>query len=253
MTDAELLVLDQIGFVPGPGEEEGAFLNRVERTKEKFAKGEWIPDSHWSWIREYLDQMFHVKPLYICAFYSNRGLAPWQGAASWIEGRELHSVQLREKLRRGSYLGIYSREEILAHEAVHAIRSGFDEDRSEEFFAYMTSEKRWRRIFGPILQRPWEAWPFLVAITGGVIWPACYLAAAIWLGIGFFRLIRQHRQLKKAARQILERVGDERKTRAILFRLTDREIEAFSKGVKIEEYAQVQTELRWRVIWNYLY
>lgn len=249
MTDWELLALDRDGFIPGPGEDEASFLTRVEKVKENFQKGSWIPSAHWDWVREYLDRMFNVKPLYICAFYSNRSLMPWQGAACWIEGRALSSIQLREGLKKGSYLGIYSREEILAHEAVHAARSGFAENRCEEFFAYMTSEKKWRKVLGPILQRPWEAWPFLIGVVGGIIWPVCFLGAAFWSALGFCRLIRQHRQLKRAGDRLLARVGDARKARAILFRLTDEEIQKFSRGVNIEEG---QNCLRWRVIRSYL-
>lgn len=248
MTDSELFALDKMGFIPGPGEKEEPFLARVAKTKEQFENGTWIPESHWDWVREYLDQLVNVKPLYICAFYSNRRLAPWQGAAAWIESRSLNSIQLREGLRKGAYLGIYSREEILAHEAVHAVRSGFNENQCEEFFAYMTSEKRWRRVLGPILRRPWEAWPFLFCASVGVIWPAGYLGAAFWAALGFSRLIKQHWRLKRAAAKILEKTGDARTTRAILFRLTDEEIEKFSKGMNIELFAQKQNCLRWRVI-----
>ncbi|HSX10414.1 MAG TPA: hypothetical protein VLF94_01675 [Chlamydiales bacterium] len=252
MTDEELFALDRAGFIPGPKESEKDFLDRVAQTKENFEKGDWIPASHWSWVRESLNEIFNVKPLYICAFYSNRSLAPWQAAASWIEGRELKAIQLREGLRKGAYLRLYSREEILAHEAVHAARSGFDEDCYEEFFAYMTSEKKWRRVLGPIVQRPWEVWPFLAFVLAGAIWPLAYLGATLWLGVGFGRLITQHLRLRRASEQVFDIVRDTRKTRAIVFRLTDDEIRAFSKREKMEEYAQQQSCLRWRVIKNYL-
>lgn len=250
MTDRDLLALDKIGFIPGPEEKEVDFLARVDQAKEHFEKGEWIPEAHWDWVREYLGQMFDVKPLYIGAFYSNRRLAPWQGAAAWIDGRILNSIQLRKELKKGSYLKIYQREEILAHEAVHAARSGFNENRYEEFFAYMTSEKRWRRVLGPIVQRPWEVWPFLLCTLIGILWPIGYLGAAVWAALGFSRLIQQHRRLNKAAAHILKRTQDARATRAILFRLTDQEIEQFSKGEDL--FAQKQTCLRWRIIRNYL-
>jgi hypothetical protein len=251
MTDADLLTLDKMGFIPGPHEDEKIFLARVEKTKKNFEQGSWIPESHWDWVRQYLDLMYDVKPLYICAFYSNKGLAPWQGAAAWIEGKALNSIQLREGLRKGSYLGLYRREEILAHEAVHAARSGFNEDRFEEFFAYQTSEKKWRRVLGPLIQRPWEVWPFLVAIVLGALWPLFYLAASLWALAGFARLIQRHRQLKRASCQILDFVRDPRRTRAILLRLTDREIEFFAKGINFEKYAEEQTSLRWKVIRSY--
>jgi hypothetical protein len=252
MTDEELIALDKMGFIPGPGESEESFLMRVGKTQKKFAEGSWIPDAHWAWVREYLGQLFDVKPLYICAFYSNHRLAPWQGGAAWIDGKALSAIQLRENLRKGSYLGIYRREEILAHEAVHAARSGFNENRCEEFFAYMTSEKKWRRILGPIVQSPWEVWPFLLGALLGAVWPIGYLVAGVWAGLGFFRLIKQHLRLRRASLNLLKEVGKAEIARAVLFRLTDREIKQLSQGVSIHLLCDKQTDLRGRVIRNYL-
>jgi len=248
MTDQELLDLNKEGLIPGPGEDEKNFIERVDFTKKRFTEGSWIPDAHWDWVRLFLDDVFDVKPLYICAFYSNKGLTPWQGAASWIEGRRLNSVQLRVRLKRGSYLRMYRREEILAHEAVHGVRCGFNEDRYEEFFAYMVSDKKWRRVLGPILQRPWEAWPFLLCSLGGMFWPICYTGAALWAGLGFCRLIKGHLKLRKASNKVFTLLGCAHKSRAVLFRLTDEEIERFSKGEDVKEYAKMQNELRWRLI-----
>ena len=253
MTDEELLQLDRSGFIPGPGEKEDDFLTRVATTKKKYEGGQWIPEAHWDWVREYLNDLFYVKPLYICAFYSDKGLTPWQGAASWLEGRNLSAVQLREGLKKGRYLGLYRREEILAHEAVHGIRSGFNEEMSEEFFAYMTSEKKYRRILGPIIRRPWEVWPFLLCLIGGMFWAFLYLWGTLWAGLGFIRLIKQHLLLNRAAAHIFKKTKDVRKTRAILFRLTDEEIKLFSKNqIAIDFFAAKQNCLRWRVIRSYL-
>lgn len=253
MTDQELLALDQIGFIPGPKEEEEAFLARVQKTKERYEKGDKIPEAHWDWVREFLYELFHVKPLYICAFYSNKGLTPWQAAAAWIEEKKIDSIQLRKGLEKGTYLKVYKREEILAHEAVHSARSGFNETVSEEFFAYMTSEKKWRRVLGPILRRPWEAWPFLLFCLAGSLWPVFYWGSALWAGIGFYRLISQHLRLKRAADHIYKKVKDFKRVRAILFRLTDQEIVQFSKNtVCISQFAKNQNCLRWRIIKSYL-
>jgi hypothetical protein len=250
MKDLDLYRLNQSGWIPGPKESEEEFLQRVERSKRRFERGEWIPDAHWQWVREFLGKMFDVKPLYICAFYSNRSLAPWQGAASWIEGRDLCSVQMRTQLKKGSYLGLYRREEILAHEAIHAARSGFDEGRFEEFFAYMASEKKWRRILGPIVRRPWEVWPLFLFMVGGIFFPLCYLGVMGWMSAGFVRLIRGHFVLRKASEALLGKVRDESKVRAILFRMTDLEIESLAKGKSLCELAQ--NDLRWKVIQCYL-
>ena len=252
MTDQELLALDNIGFLPGPNEKEEDFLARVEKTKKKFETGDWIPASHWDWTSHFLHELFNVKPLYICAFYSNRSLTPWQGAASWIEGGELHSIQLRERLRKGHYFGLYDREEILAHEVVHATRSAFTGGKYEEFFAYMTSRKKWRRVLGPIVQRPWEVWPLLVFLLVGVIWEGGFLFATLWIGAGLIRLVQRHSRLKRASDRMHEMVLNARIVRSILFRLTDEEIDHFSSHGSIETYAKVQNSLRWRVIRNYL-
>ncbi len=248
MTDEELLDLNGKGLIPGPGELEEDFSRRVEEVKKKYEAGTWIPRAQWEWVSIYLKKLFDFEPFYLPAYYSNRGLSIWQGAASWIEGRKIVAIQMREGLRKGRYLGLYRREEILAHEAVHAARSGFDEDRNEEFFAYLTSEKRWRRALGPIVRRPWEVWPFVLFCASGMFVEEFFLGAALWAGLGFWRLVRQHRVLDRASKKILEGVGDEGKARAILFRLTDDEIARFAKGEKIAEYMETQNCLRWKVI-----
>lgn len=252
MTDDDLLALDKSGFLPGPGENEAEFIARVERTKKKFESGNWIPEPHWDWVRTYLSELFDVKPLYICAFYSNKNLAPWQGAASWIDGRRLDSVQLRKALKKGSYLGLYRREEILAHEAVHAARSGFNESVYEEFFAYMTSEVKWRRILGPIVRRPWEIWPLFIFLILGVFSPLFYWGASIWLIFGFTRLIRNHTTLNRAGNEILKHLPDLKLMRSVLLRLTDEEIQGFAKGRDFLATAKNRNCLRWRIINCYL-
>jgi hypothetical protein len=259
-----LLELNREGFFPGPKETEKAFFQRVEEAKKYFLSSpeKWIPPAHWDWVNHSLEEIFDFRPLFFPALYSNVSLAPWQGAAAWIEGRSICVIQLRERFKKGAYLGLYQREEILAHEAVHAARCAFEEGRNEEFFAYMTSEKKWRRVLGPLLRSPWEIWPFLVGVTGGlfgelaaiywegaeVIYPLCFLGSAIWLSLGFYRLIRQHRILRRAAEHMRRSSVDERQVRAILLRLTDEEIERFSKGEEIETYAKAQTCLRWALI-----
>lgn len=230
MTDEELLRLNQEGFIPGPGESEEAFLARVQASR-----GDHVPSE---WVGLHLRQLFDFRPGCLPAFYSNRSLAPWQGAAVWIEGRTVKAVQLRKALKSGSYLGLYNRDEILAHEAVHAARAAFEESVNEEFFAYMTSQKKWRRVLGPIVRRPWEVWPVLLGAVMGAWMPVFYWVTTLWMGWGFVRLIRQHACLRKAAK------GLGKNARAILVRLTDQEIEQLAKGEKLK----AKEELRWRLL-----
>lgn len=251
MTDEELLGLNQEGFIPGPHESERDFLDRVASFGRDMVKlsGEKVPEAHWQWVREHLREVFDFEPDSLPAFYSNRLLAPWQGAATWTLDGRLMGIQLREQMRRGSFLwGLYQRSEILAHEAVHAARSAFRENKNEEFFAYLTSESKWRRALGPVVRRPWEVWPFLVGMLVGVFWPGGWWGAAFWLMLGCGRLVRQHRILARATQHLLREVEDPRIARAILVRLTDREIHHFARIGNIREYAEQETSLRWRLI-----
>ena len=246
LTDSELLLLNAQGFFPGPSESEEDFVKRAAAAKAVCEEEGQIPRAHWDWARVRLKELFDFEPRCLPAFYSNKGLAPWQGAASWIEKGRLVSVQLREGLRKGGYMG-YSRGEILAHEAVHAARSAFDEAASEEFFAYMTSEKWRRRALGPIVQRPWEVWGLFIGFAAGILFPLGNLLGTAWVAAGFWRLMRLHRKMRGAGKNLLAAVG-ERKARAILVRLTDLEIDLFAKGEHLFDYAGRQKCLRWRLI-----
>jgi hypothetical protein len=177
-------------------------------------------------------------------YYSNEKLAPWQGAACWIGEDRIPRLQLRDGFRKGSYLKLYSRGEILAHESVHAARAAFDEPENEEFFAYATANCKWRRIFGPIFQRVWEPWLLLACLTLGLFWEIGWMLSAVLMIGGFWRLIRRHVRLSKAFKNLMGRVKDIKAVRAILFRLTDREIQIFSRGGWMEG----DETLRWRLI-----
>ena len=247
MTDEELLSLNQSGFIPGPDETEPDFVKRVESTKQAFFKlgVSAIPPSHWDWVGNTLRELFDFTPSCLPVFYSNSSLMPWQGAAAWVERGQILAIQLRDSLKKGSFLGIYQRSEILAHESVHAARSAFPFDRWDEFFAYKTSKASWRRVLGPIVQRPWEVWPFLVFCLLGSFFPAFFLGSALWMGLGFYRLIRCHRILRLAC-AFLKKIGLTSKTaRSLLVRLTDSEIVNLARGVVP---ALKETNLRGRLI-----
>ncbi len=252
LTQEELVAYNAQGLFPGPLETEEEFVNRIQALKESFSqvKEPMIPEVHWHWVRTYLKELFDFSPYFLPAFYSNRSLALWQGAASWIEDGKIVAVQLRKAFEKGSFLGIYSREEILAHEAVHAARSGFQESRFEEFFAYMTSENRFRRIMGPIIQRPFEVWPFVFFCCLGVFDSRAFLGAFFWMVLGFYRLIRAHWTLRKASQNLQKWVSSKKKIRSFLLRLTDCEIESLAKGMPIEAISD--TSLRWKLLSSYL-
>ncbi len=250
MTDEELLGLNESGFIPGPNESETDFLARVERVKQSFLKlgVTAIPSAHWDFSRMQLAKLFDFMPACLPAFYSNASLMPWQGAAAWVERGRVVAIQLRKAFSKGSFLKIYHRSEILSHEASHAARSAFPSDRWDEFFAYMTSDASWRRVLGPIIQRPWEVWPFLICSLLGSFFSLFFLGAAIWLFLGFWRLFLGHLTLRKAG-LFLQTIGcSKQKARSILFRLTDDEIRkiASAENIFVENNSK---DLRWRLIY----
>lgn len=249
MTDDELLSYNHQGFIPGPNESEDEFLHRVKSVKQAFLKlGDGaIPSSHWGWVTSHLNDLFGFVPHSLPAFYSNRSLTPWQGAAAWVEHGKIIAIQLRQAFKKGSFLGLYERDEILGHEAVHAARSAFPKDRWDEYFAYMTSEKAWRRVLGPIIQSPWEVWPFLIFCLSAVFFPLAFIGAAIWIGLGFYRLVSSHRILAKAGAALLQRGYSKSQARVILFRLTEDEIRNVSRGINIFAN-QNERNLRWRLL-----
>lgn len=235
MTDEELLFLNQSGFIPGPFESENEFRERIESTKQAFFKlgVSAIPSSHWDWVGNKLRDLFDFTPSCLPVFYSNRSLRPWQGAAAWVERGQILAIQLRESFKKGSFLRIYQRSEILAHESVHAARSAFPADSWDEFFAYMTSDRAWRRVLGPIVQRPWEVWPFLIFCFLGIALPLFFLGSLLWISAGFYRLIRAHRTLDQASRTLKKWGYSDLSVRSLLLRLTGSEIKDLAKGVDI--------------------
>lgn len=251
MTDEEIFSFNQAGFIPGPYESKDQFIKRIEATKQAYVKlgVASIPPAHFEWVEKKLLDLFDFSPKCLPAFYSNRALRPWQGAAAWVERGQVLAIQLRESFKKGSFLGIYKRSEILAHEAVHAARSAFPYDPWDEYFAYMTSGQAWRRVLGPIIQRPWEVWPFLIFCLLGPMIPIAFIAAAFWTSLGFIRLISRHLILRKASKTLQKKGYSEAQARYILFRLRDAEIRSLAKGKDLE----TNESLNSRLIQRYIY
>lgn len=248
MTDLELAALNESGFIPGPFETVIAFEARIERTKKLLDEKNSVPPAHWDWANGRLDSLFGFHPQSLPAFYSNDHLSIWQGAACWIDEGGVPLLQLRNGFKKGSYLRIYSREEVLAHEACHAARAAFDEEENEEFFAYATAGVRWRSVLGPMIRRSWEPWVGLGLFGLGILSPWALLGASGWIGAGFFRLCRQHLRLSQASWFLLGTLKDKKLVRSLLFRLTDKEIRGLSNGI----WPIDDGTLRWRLI-QYVY
>jgi hypothetical protein len=250
MKFSSLRALSDRGLIPGPKESHEDFFERV--TKTQFADYESVvPVEHWQSAFEITKRLFGFCPDWVSAHYSNDKLFFWEGAAVWLGPTFV--IQLRENFRKGSYLGIYKRDEVLAHEAVHAARMAFEEPRFEEIFAYLTSSNKWRKITGPLLRSPKEAL-FFIAATGLSLLATLFLNDAfialpfVMISLGFLRLVRTRRVFLAALARSKQYIQGN--AFAFLLHLTDEEISLFAKATqeKIEAYIKVQDSIRWDMI-----
>ncbi len=159
----DLKELNREGLIPGPDEGREAFFLRVERFR-KMRESSSIPLKDWEGAFAITVPVYDIRPLFVSAYYEDKNLPFWQAAATWIEG-DYPSIQLKTALKKGHFLGIYKREEILAHEAVHAARAAFSEPKFEEILAYRTSKNPLRRFLGPLFQYSYESYVFIFLLV----------------------------------------------------------------------------------------
>ncbi|MFN0065694.1 MAG: hypothetical protein ACKVOH_05610 [Chlamydiales bacterium] len=160
----------------------------------------------------------------IPVIYSNKGLRFWEGGCTWIdEGQAV--LQLRKSFAtKERYLWIYSKQELLQHEAVHLMRQHMKEPIFEEVLAYRTSSSRLRRFLGPFFRTPRESLlfvPLLLFLPFTMI--AYYLLGALTL-FGMIRLFWTQAKFKRALHHFTKELGSQEKALSHMLFLTDKEI-----------------------------
>ena len=288
ISDDQLLEFNRQGFVPGPGEADASFLDRVRRCLHfsnnlseylkresfdfPFKEADIVPIEVRHKAISKAAQAFDVDPQWVPAFYSNKGLAPWHGGGAWIFSDDegpLALFQLRESFRYSPrYLGLYDVDEIFAHEAVHVGRMAFEEPRYEEIFAYKTAKSKVRQWLGPLVQSSTEALVFvcvILVLTMLDVWllfsdSLSILSFALWLklvpvGMICFALLRLaflKRALARSLKRLREIVIKPSAVLPVAYRLTDKEIGSFSSmsAKEISAYAlrDKGRSLRWRLL-----
>ncbi|MBS0648453.1 MAG: hypothetical protein JSS10_04410 [Verrucomicrobia bacterium] len=205
INDASLLHYFQRGLIPGPTETEEEFLKRALQARS-------LTHSEWQEV----STPFAIAIDWVPLTYSNQQIAWWEGAATWISDEGLPSIQLRTRFQKGSFWG-YRREEVLAHEAVHAARARFEEPQFEEILAYFTAPQAWKRFLGPLFSRSWEPLVLLLSVLIGAYVPLIP-SAVIILALSW--LIYRQRAFKRCCRKL---------SFPLLLCLTDREIRSFAR------------------------
>ena len=278
---------NSLGIIPGPDETEAALAERADfcqNLEEHLVQkvGADLPfdlDDHST--KKFLEEVFPlteelygVAPRWVPLFFSNHQLAPWHGGCAWIFQLDEASptaafLQLRAQFRNSlTYLGLYHRKELIAHELAHVGRMLYQEPQFEEFFAYQSSRSTWRRWIGPIIQSSKESLLF-VLLLGVVImadlatfslgakmamiawWIKLLPVIVIFFGLG--RLLIRHRQLKKCL-FTLEKLFDLKSARHLLYRLRDKEIKQFARlspsQIQSEINERAKTSFRWHFLKN---
>ncbi|MBN2478956.1 MAG: hypothetical protein JXA94_01880 [Parachlamydiales bacterium] len=288
----ELIKLNKLGFIPGPNEKEKDFLLRVEystklikdpklffeehKQKPPFEIKEKIMRPRWNWTRAQLLSLFDISPTDLAIYYSDQNLSFLQPAATWIlsfgddNNIKIPLLQFRHVLRKKTYLWIYTLDEILAHEAVHAARVAFDEPKTEEIFAYLTASSHFRRVFGPIVKTNKDIVIFFSFLFLSLLFQAFWVMSSIstfsyisaffgfltlsTLCFGLGRLFVVRRKMKKTFKKLKKILNDKKKAKAVLFRLTDFEIfNLYKMKIKdIENYFETRKEKSLRIKAIYL-
>jgi hypothetical protein len=201
---------------------------------------------------------FGVFPTWIEVVYKDEGLFFWEGGCMWYseEKNEPPTIQLRSHfITKKRLYFLYSKEEILAHEALHAIRASLGSHRFEEHFAYLTSTSQFRRFLGPLFTEPKEARYLL--ITSLLSFFTCLVSPVLSLlmvGIVFFalfgRLIRNWHLFFSCKRK-LSFFTD--KPLALMLRLTDEEILFFATHNKEQCRDWIQAQKKQNFRWQSLF
>lgn len=182
-------------------------------------------------MKLYKSSINHLDFSGIEIIFSNKGLWPWEGGCLWEEKGKKPVIQLRTILKKkNNYLGIYSREEILIHEWVHAQRLGYKEPIFEEILAYQTSKFFWRRYFGPLFRNQKEALLLLgMSFLGYVTLVPFFLTLFFYL----LRLWKYQKIFFVAKKKYISQWGSFEKAFPHLVKLTDQEIIKIGKKIKI--------------------
>jgi len=241
--DKELLEYNRKGIFPLPGETEEIYRARAKSMPTFADPGISI-----------IEKLYDIKPSWVPVKYSNERLHFWEGAASFAEEDKISIELRREFATHARYLRFWKKEDILAHEYVHAVRFPLESEKYEEFFAYFLSFYHHvpvRAFLGPLFLADYEVKIFLLTLLLPLMVllfsPSHFMMAlvpfcAIFLGATVRLALRWTRWCAT-----VKKVGP-----ALMMRLLDDEIDQFSKmdegaiAHAIEE--KKKSSFRWQLL-----
>jgi hypothetical protein len=275
------------GLIPGPDENETAFIERAtfcqnleQNLVQKvgadlpFETGDHASQDLLKEALPLTKELYGISPQWTPLFFSNHQLAPWHGGCAWIFQLDEQTptaafLQLRARFRtRATYLGIYHRAELMAHELAHVGRMLYQEPKFEEIFAYQSSSSTWRRWLGPIVQSSKESLFFILFLGVVILTDFAFLSLhshpafiiswwiksipLIFIALALGRLIYRHWLFKNCLRNLENLYQGPQTAKHLLYRLRDCEIKEFAQATpsKIRESLRKaeQMSFRWRFL-----
>ncbi len=244
----DLARLGRKGFLVGPNENEHQFVKRIDFAKKSIADTSLkhlatatkISRADWEVVFRGVESQFLSAPRWLRGYYSNRKLMPWQAAVTWITSRHIPIIQLNRAFKKGHYF-FYSRDEVLVHEAIHALRTSYFESRFEELFAYGVSRHRFRAFLGPLFRRPIDIWLFFFTCTlsifaqvmlfssDSLLFFLTGFAPFFYVAILGVKLAGDWRLLTKAKKKIKKLFPHLVDPSVLALRLTDKEVCLFAR------------------------
>jgi hypothetical protein len=261
----DFFLLNKQGFIPGPQETEAEFYERIEfcrhllthlaeeseATQLPFEEKDLATKTTLEEAFDLTNSLYGIQPEWVPLFFSNHQLTPWHGGCAWIFQLNEHTplaafLQLRAHFRHfATYLRVYYRKELIAHELSHVGRLMLDEPQFEEFFAYQSSPYAWRRWLGPLIQSSTESLFFILLLGLIFIVDLAILGTGHstlssmtnWLKLvplffifyAFIRLTQRHWTLQQCLKNLKFLTHSSNQASHLLYRLCDSEIRQFAK------------------------
>ncbi len=249
------------GFWPGPHEEPESFLARVSCQGEPQYEDELKP-----YLVKAEDRLKGLLGACLPSLkieFNNKGLHLFEAGALWViedNGVKRSLIQIKENFKKGFFL-FYTLDEVLAHEMLHAMRVEYEEPIYEEILAYFTSSISWRRYFGPLIVRPYEAILLLLLAGVGSVLDVffelsyfIFLLPILWGGYLTLRLLFRQRRFRRAFKIVKLLVKDEKNAFSFIARMTDQEIDFFSQKSLKEIRSYIDrikgSSLRWEALFK---
>ena len=284
--DSQLLAFNTLGFIPGPDENEEIFLNRIAShskqtrdlqealKKTPFSLEDKIPEQEMERVFVFTEQLYDIKPSWISAYYSDRGLRFFDGGMTHILQKEdqiFALFQVRKAFQKKKrFLKIYHQDEILAHEISHMSRMAFDEKKYEEFLAYRSSNSKLRQFLGPLLGSKWVLILLILSIAISILSDMIVFFFPYLFSFYFYLMmktlpiivligslilhIKRNRYFKRCKMALHDFLSSSKKANAVIYRLTDKEIELISSlnHEKIRSFIRDKKNqsLRWKIIYR---